>query len=161
MDDCTSVHSSQQSGGFVAYGVSLWTIAICMTSSWVLLGHCTLIPYQFNGIVIVQRYFIVIAKLLTVCVFGIRIEIGRRGGKDHLFVGELPANTVASHESWRLISPAIPLFLKSLFWLTTHETWKLSIIGPMLGNQRSSVDSPQRTSNSESVLMSSCHDAGI
>ena len=39
---------------------------------------------------------------------------------------------------------------------------KLSIIGPMLGNQRSSVDQGlQRTSNSGSVLMSLCHDAGI
>ena len=61
-DDCTSVHRSQQSGGFAAYGVSLWTIAICMTSTRVLLGHCTLIPFQFNGIVLVQLYFTVIAN---------------------------------------------------------------------------------------------------
>ena len=63
-------------------------------------------------------------------------------GMDRLCWGT--SNTVASHESQRLISPAILLFPKSLFPLTTHETSKLSIIGPMLENHRSSVGSPHK-----------------
>ena len=48
----------------------------CMSNAWILLGHCTLIPYQFNGIVLVQRYFVVIADSMH-C---IRIEIRGGGG---------------------------------------------------------------------------------
>ena len=48
-------------------GVSLWTIAMCMTSAWILLSHYTLIQHQFNGIVVVQRYFIVVANNVYFC----------------------------------------------------------------------------------------------
>ena len=92
-------------------------------------------------------------------------------GMDRFFVGERPGgtpNTVASHESRCLISPTIRLFLKSLFRLTTHETSKLSIIGPMLGNHRSSVDSPNKWPATREafwchrVMMQaqSCHNSG-
>ena len=83
----------------------------------------------------------------TQTIVTLQISSKSADGMDRLFVGELPGgtpNTVASHESRCLISPTIRLFLKSLFRLTTHETSKLSIIGPMLGNHRSSVDSPNK-----------------
>ena len=127
----------------------------CMSNAWILLGHCTLIPYQFNGIVLVQRSFIVIANSVH-C-----IRIGIKWGRSYnvndseqwrLITGNVlinntsarticnvtsqfqvcrcydpficwgTSNTVASHESRRFILPTIRLLLKSLFWLTAHET---------------------------------------
>ena len=71
MDDCTSVDRSHQCGCFTTYGASLGNIAIYMTNAWILFGHCTLNPYQFNDIPVIQCYFIVVVD----CIFGIRIEI--------------------------------------------------------------------------------------
>ena len=135
----------------------------CMSNAWILLGHCTLIPYQFNGIVLVQHYFIVIADSVYCIRIGIRGGGGGGGAAtmsmiqnnavlspetstNYLinsksaqticnvtsqfqvcrcygpFICWGTSNTVASHESRRFILPTIRLFLKSLFWLTAHET---------------------------------------
>ena len=103
----------------------LCTGAMCMASAWILLG-----------IVVVQRYFIVIGN-------SVYHWYQNRGGGGGLWtvylLGELPIR-------WRRMSrgvscqPAIRLFLKSSFWLSTHETSKLNIISLMLGNHRSWVD---------------------
>ena len=132
---------------------------VCQTPGYCW-GHCILIPYQFNGIVLVQRYFIVSADSVHCIRIGIR---GGRGGttmsmiqnNDVLspetctndlinsksaqiicnvtsqfqvcrcygpFICWGTFNTGASHESQRFILPTMRLFLKSLFWLTAHET---------------------------------------
>ena len=63
---------SQQSGGSLHIG--------CISNAWILLGHCTLIPYQFNDIDVVQRYFIVIADSVHCIRIGIRGGGGGGGG---------------------------------------------------------------------------------
>ena len=71
------------------------------------------------------------------------ISSGSADGMACLFVGERPIR-------WRRMSRGVSYYrqcdclLKSLFRLTAHKMSKLSIIGPMLGNPPSSVDSPHK-----------------
>ena len=153
-----------------------------------MLGHCTLIPYQFNGIVLVQRYFIVIADSVhcirigiqnndvlspetytndlinsksaqTICNVTSQFQVCRCYGQ---FICWGTFNTVTSHESRRFIYiQQYDCFSKANSgWNTKHPKTKhycSSVRKPPIISELSL----QRTSNSGSVLMSSCHDAGI
>ena len=65
---------------------------VCQTPGYCW-GHCILIPYQFNGIVLVQRYFIVSADSVH-C-----IRIGIRGGRGGTTMSMIQNNDVLSPET--------------------------------------------------------------
>ena len=158
----------------------------CISNAWILLGHCTLIPYQFNGIdgiVLVQRYFIVIADSVHCIRIGIR-GVGVGGGgynindpeQWRLITGNVykwfDKQQVGTDHMWHYKSvPGLPVlwpvYLLGNFqyggvaWVTafyitnnttvsqklilvdsTRNIRKLSNMVPLLGNHRSSMDSP-------------------
>ena len=93
----------------------------CMSNAWILLGHCTLIPYQFNGIVLVQRYFIVIADSVH-C-----IRIGIRGGATMSMIQNNDVLSPETHPNDLINSTSAQVIYKSVPGLPM--LWPVYLLG--------------------------------